>query len=42
MRPGEATFFWGLRRPIFENRGDGGYLFDRRSNMRAWHIYPRG
>ncbi|HEU4656887.1 MAG TPA: lamin tail domain-containing protein [Capillimicrobium sp.] len=34
------TFFWGLRRPAFENKGDGGYLFDRHANLRAWHIYP--
>jgi micrococcal nuclease len=36
------TMYWGLRAPAFENKGDGGYLFDRHSNLRAWHIYPRG
>ena len=40
---GEADgrdFFWGLPRPVFENRGDGGYLFDPQGDLRAFHIYP--
>jgi endonuclease YncB( thermonuclease family) len=38
-------FYWG-RRPIFQNvaprsgLGDGGYLFDREGDARAWMIYP--
>lgn len=43
----EADYFWGLPGPAFENAsggrramGDGGYLFDPRGNLRAWHIYP--
>jgi micrococcal nuclease len=39
------TFHWGLPDPIFENAkrhgiGDGGYLFDRNGDMRAWRMYP--
>ena len=40
------TFHWGLPDPIFENVrrrhgiGDGGYLFDRNGDLRAWHMYP--
>ena len=40
------TFHWGLPDPIFENAkrrhgiGDGGYLFDRHGDLRAWRIYP--
>ena len=40
------TFHWGLPDPIFENRkrrrgiGDGGYLFDRHGDLRAWRMYP--
>jgi hypothetical protein len=30
----------GLDRPAFENSGDGGYLFDRRGDLRAYDIYP--
>ena len=33
------SFFWGLPRPAFENRGDGGYLFDPQGDLRAFHIY---
>jgi endonuclease YncB( thermonuclease family) len=39
--------FWGLGVSIFDNvthdataRGDGGYLFDPRGNLRAYMIYP--
>jgi endonuclease YncB( thermonuclease family) len=41
-----GVFHWGLHSPPFENpvrrvgRGDGGYLFDRRGNVRAWVMYP--
>jgi micrococcal nuclease len=41
------VFHWGLSSPPFENPtygrrwlGDGGYLFDRRGNIRASAIYP--
>ena len=40
------TFHWGLPEPIFENAkrrhgiGDGGYLFDRHGDLRAWRMYP--
>lgn len=40
-----ARFFWGLGAPVFENTdaypgaGDGGYLFDRDGDLRAWRIY---
>jgi len=41
------TFHWGLSSPPLENPtrgqrwlGDGGYLFDRRGNLRASSIYP--
>ena len=44
-RPGHL--FWGLNEPVFENpsydrrsTGDGGYLFDRQGDLRAWVIYP--
>lgn len=32
-------YYWGLDRPAFENSGDGGYLFDRRGDLRAYDIY---
>ena len=41
------TFFWGLRKPVFENAGDdgrsmgdGAYLFDPQGDMRASMMYP--
>ena len=44
---GGDNFFWGLNEPVFENAtfgarwmGDGGYLFDRHGDLRAWAIYP--
>jgi endonuclease YncB( thermonuclease family) len=49
---GEGTdtwteFYWGLRRPAFENAtfgedamGDGAYLFDPQGDLRTWMIYP--
>jgi endonuclease YncB( thermonuclease family) len=33
-------FFWGYTLPLFGFEGDGGYLFDPRSNLRAWMMYP--
>jgi endonuclease YncB( thermonuclease family) len=46
--PGDAVFFWGQSKPVFENAtadgdgamGDGGYLFDPRGNLRAFSIFP--
>lgn len=41
-----ATFYWGLRTPIFNNVntdkgiGDGAYLFDPQGDLRAWVMYP--
>jgi endonuclease YncB( thermonuclease family) len=42
-----TTFYWGLKRPAFENArddgrgmGDGAYLFDPQGDLRAWMIYP--
>ena len=44
---GDGTrFHWGLAAPAFENVGsapgigDGGYLFDRDGDLRAWDMYP--
>lgn len=34
------TFFWGLPEPVFENLGDGGYLFDPQGDLRAYDIWP--
>jgi endonuclease YncB( thermonuclease family) len=41
------TYHWNQPQPVFENPtrnrralGDGGYLFDRRGNLRAYMIYP--
>ena len=41
------VYHWGRSTPPFENWhphrgkfGDGGYLFDRRGNLRAWAMYP--
>ena len=41
-----GRFYWGLPAPAFENvggapgLGDGGYLFDRDGDLRAWDVYP--
>jgi endonuclease YncB( thermonuclease family) len=42
-----TEFYWGERRPVFENprlgerlRGDGAYLFDPQGDLRAWSTYP--
>ena len=41
-----AHYYWGLPAPAFENvggtpgMGDGGYLFDRDGDLRAWDVYP--
>jgi hypothetical protein len=44
---GGGVFHWGRPSPPFENPrprrgkfGDGGYLFDKRGNLRAWVMYP--
>jgi len=34
------TFHWGLRETIFQNMGDGAYLFDPDGDLRAWEMYP--
>jgi micrococcal nuclease len=43
----DATFYWGLDNPAFENprfdgrgMGDGAYLFDPQGDLRAWEMYP--
>jgi endonuclease YncB( thermonuclease family) len=42
----KRVLHWGRSTPPFENphrrgkSGDGGYLFDRRGNLRAWVMYP--
>jgi hypothetical protein len=33
-------FFWGYSTPLFGFEGDGGYMFDPKSNLRAWMQYP--
>jgi micrococcal nuclease len=41
-----SRFYWGEADPVFENVkpakgvGDGGYLFDRHGDLRAWMMYP--
>ena len=35
-----SSFFWGYNYPLFGYQGDGGYLFDSHSNLRAWMMYP--
>jgi len=34
------TFHWGLRETIFQNIGDGAYLFDPQGDLRASMVYP--
>lgn len=34
------TFHWGLRETIFQNIGDGAYLFDPDGDLRAAMVYP--
>jgi endonuclease YncB( thermonuclease family) len=43
----DTTFYWGQKRPVFENprpdgrgMGDGAYLFDPQGDLRAHVIYP--
>lgn len=38
-RDSGSTFHWGQPRPVFENSGDGAYLFDPQGDLRAWQIY---
>jgi endonuclease YncB( thermonuclease family) len=33
-------FFWGLNVPVFQNIGDGAYLFDPQGDLRASMVYP--
>ena len=33
-------FFWGLGVPVFQNIGDGAYLFDPQGDLRAYMVYP--
>ena len=33
-------FYWGQDEPVFENTGDGAYLFDRDGDLRSWVQYP--
>jgi endonuclease YncB( thermonuclease family) len=35
-----TVFYWGYDKPLFENSGDGGYLFDPQGDLRAWVVYP--
>jgi endonuclease YncB( thermonuclease family) len=41
-----TRFYWPQSGPVFDNAGsrrrmgDGGYLFDRHGDLRAWMIYP--
>jgi endonuclease YncB( thermonuclease family) len=41
-----TRFYWAQRKPVFDNAGsrrrlgDGGYLFDRHGDLRAWMMYP--
>ena len=35
-----SVFYWGYDKPLFENSGDGGYLFDPQGDLRAWVVYP--
>jgi endonuclease YncB( thermonuclease family) len=37
---GGETFHWGLHVTIFENTGDGAYLFDPDGDLRASMVYP--
>lgn len=32
--------YWGLSAPVFDNTGDGAYLFDPDGDLRAWMMYP--
>lgn len=34
------SFYWGFRNQIFQNVGDGGYLFDPQGDLRAYMVYP--
>jgi hypothetical protein len=39
-RDGGNHFYWGHSRPVFDQKGDGAYLFDPQGDLRAWMIYP--
>lgn len=32
--------YWGRSTPVFDNGGDGAYLFDPDGDLRAWMMYP--
>jgi hypothetical protein len=34
------TFYWGLGNQIFQNIGDGAYLFDPQGDLREYMVYP--
>jgi hypothetical protein len=35
-----GVFYWGLRNQIFQNIGDGAYLFDPHGDLRQYMVYP--
>ncbi len=35
-----ATKYWGQSSPVFDNAGDGAYLFDPNGDLRTWMMYP--
>jgi endonuclease YncB( thermonuclease family) len=39
-RNGGDTFYWGLDNQIFQNIGDGAYLFDPQGDLREYMVYP--
>ena len=39
-RSGGGTFYWGLENQIFQNIGDGAYLFDPQGDLRGYMVYP--
>jgi hypothetical protein len=39
-RDRDNHFYWGHKRPVFDQKGDGAYLFDPQGDLRAWMIYP--
>ncbi len=34
------TRFWGLKKAVFDNKGDGAFLFDPEGDIRASMVYP--
>jgi endonuclease YncB( thermonuclease family) len=35
-----GVFYWGIDNQIFQNIGDGGYLFDPHGDLRDYMVYP--